>query len=161
MKKGFAEEIFTFTVIIFSVILLTIFFASESVLKGGEVSRSVRGRNLDESANLALETLYDNKLERFQKTYLELIIDAYHQPVNETHVYYGEGLKAVHVREIINPLFNNYFGKGAWKLKLKTKKGSVSYGELNEDRSQYTYVSKFPVPEPSIKHNIGNVTLYV
>lgn len=161
MRKGFAEEILGFMIIIFSIIILAIFFTSESVLKGGEVSKSVRGRNWDESANLALQTLYDNKLEKFNKTYVELMLDAQLQGRNETHVYYGRGLGTIYVEEVVNPLFNRYFGKGRWKLVLKTKKGSVSYGNLNKEESNYRYISNIPKPYAVSPNNIGEVSLYV
>ncbi|MFB6076393.1 MAG: hypothetical protein ABEK17_04580 [Candidatus Aenigmatarchaeota archaeon] len=160
MRKGFAEEILSFSLIIFSVIILTIFFASESVLKGGEVTRSVRGRMLDESANLALQTIYDHRLERFEKTYMELILDAQLQGNNETHVYYGRGSGVVHVKEILNPMMNSYFGKGGWKLVVKNRKGNITYGNQQRD-FDYKYISNIPILPPVSEKNIGNVTLHV
>ncbi|MFB6089359.1 MAG: hypothetical protein ABEK36_06275 [Candidatus Aenigmatarchaeota archaeon] len=160
MNKGFAEEILSFILIIFSVIILTVFFASEDVLKGGEVSRSVRGRMMDESANLAIQTLCDNKLEKFNKTYMELILDSQLQGGNGTHVYYGQGLGTVYTTEVIVPLMNNYFGDGGWELVIKTTKGTISYGSLKEE-SKYNYVSNIPVPPSVSEDNTGNVTLYV
>lgn len=147
---------------------MTIFFASESVLKGGEVSRNVRGRMFDESASAAIQTLYENKLENFDKTYMELILDAHLQSEsgsnvygsNETHVYYGRGLSTIYVPEVINSLFNKYFGKGGWKLVVKTREGSVTYGNLKKE-SKYKYISSIPVPPSLSKNNVGNVTLYV
>lgn len=160
MNKGFAEEVLSFVLIIFSVIILTIFFASENVLKGGEVSRDVEKRLMDESANLAIQTLYDNRLEKFNKTYMELILDSYLQGGNGTHVFYGQGLGTIHTSEVINPLMDNYFGDGGWKLVIKTAKGTVSYGNLQKE-SNYRYVSSIPVTPAVSEKNIGNVTLHV
>lgn len=191
MNKGFAEEILSFTIIIFSIVILTLFFTSQSVLKEEDVIRSVRGRINDESANLAIQSLYDNRLEEFNKTYMELILDAQLDGGDVTKIEYGMASPKVDVTEVINPLFNRYFGKGEWKLVVKTRKGSVTYGEL-EKESDYKYVSNIPVPSISLpikyvekswspelsttttttisynvtyknftKNNIGNVTLYV
>lgn len=160
MKKGFSEEILSFTLITFSIIIMTLFFTSEGLLKGGEVSRSVSGKIMDESANMAIHTLYDDRIEKINKTYIELIVDAHIQGNNDTKVYYGEGVGTIHVWEIINPLFNNYFGDGGWKLVVKTNQGTSIYGNLKKE-SKYKYISNIPIPAPSQKGSIGNVTLHV
>lgn len=163
MRKGFAEEILGFVVVIFTLILLVIFFASQRTLKGEEVTLSVSERDFDEHAKGALRVLHQNKLETINKTYIELMIDSLMDKAtkNKKHVYYGPVIGTIYTEEeIINPLFNEYYGNGKWELVLNLNDTQATYGKLKE-KAKRKYISPVPILHPVQKTNIGNVTLYV
>lgn len=157
MNKGIAEEVVGIIIIIAAILILAIFLVSRVGFRGAEVSRTVYGRSLDEAANLALMSLLHNKAEIINKTYIEIIIDAVFQGENKTRVFYGHGVGTIHSKDLVDPLFDKYFGKGRWKLRVDTTQGSVDFGELKLSRRTYVYTVSVPTP-PKMK---AKVRLYV
>ncbi|MFB6075576.1 MAG: hypothetical protein ABEK17_00375 [Candidatus Aenigmatarchaeota archaeon] len=158
MKKGFAQEFIGFLVVIISVVLLSLFFVSQGALKGGEVTRSVGGRNLDESANLALMALFNNEPRSFDKTYIEIAIDSIYQGENKTIVFYGKDVGVASSKQLLTSLFNDYLGEDRWGLKIETSNANIAYGNrISKREDVYNYESKIPLPGDEI----GKVSLYV
>ena len=158
MRKGLTGEILAFVIIAISVLVLGIFFAAESTLKSGEVRKTVTERKIDESVNNALIALYNNKLEKVQKTYMEILIDAALQSYNNySNVYYGPAIGLIKADEIIYQVFDKWLGKNHWKLILNTTAGKASYGDLVLGDVYYKYTIKIPNP-PKFK---GEAYLYV
>ena len=155
--KGITGEILAFVIIAISVLVLAVFFSAEYTLKGGEVIVSVTERKIDESANNAIFSLFSNRVEEIQKTYLEVMIDSCLQNETGTEAFYGQALGTILPEEIIPPLFDRYIGKNRWELVLKIANCSITYGDLGGRRILYKYFTEVPYPA----ENRGNITLHV
>jgi len=153
--RAVIDEWLNFIIIIFLVLVVLLFFTAESSLRGAEVSQTLRGRALDESASLALNSLFNNRLERVDKTYIEIMTDAALE--NRDFVFYGADVGLVRTREIIEPMFDSYLGEGNWRLDIYTYNGNVTYGTLSSREKTFAYSSDIPVP-PNL---IGKVVLHV
>ncbi|MCD6216105.1 MAG: hypothetical protein J7J92_03475 [Candidatus Aenigmarchaeota archaeon] len=156
--KGIMEEMLGFLIIVFAALLIGFFFYGQSSLKGGEVSGSIREKSIDEASNMALSSLFNNKLEIIEKPYIEVIIDSILQSDNKTFVYYGTGIGTIKNKEVVDPLFDYYLGKNHWKLYVIVEKNkSLEFGNLTKRKRLFSYERKIPVPPDQL----GKVVLYV
>lgn len=159
-SKAMTETILSFSAIIFSVVLLLLAFSFQQKTKGGEVERTVTLRQLDESSNMAIVSLFNQKVEFVEKTYLETLIDAVlygaYQRGSGKRAYYGIGVGELRLNETIPQLFDRYL-PGKWKLKVVTPDDNQTYGEIEKDEVIYVYKELVPIP----KERLGKVILYV
>lgn len=159
-SKGAIETVLSFSVIIFSIIILILAFTFQQRMKGGEVSQSITSRHLAEASNLAIISLHNQKVEFVQKSYIETLIDAALYGANQrgsgNSVYYGTGIGQLRLNETIPPLFDRYL-PGKWELEVVTPDGNHTYGGIKSDEVVYVYKELVPVP----KQRLGKVILYV
>lgn len=156
--KGIMEEALGFLIIVFVALLIGFFFSGQNILKGSELKGSLREKNIDEASNMALSSLFNNKLEFVEKTYIEVIVDSMLQTSNRTFVFYGAGVGTIKNKEIVEPLFDYYLGKNHWKLYITIEKDrSLEFGNLTKRSRLFSYERKIPIPPDQI----GEVVLHV
>ena len=155
--RGITGEILAFVIISISLLVLAMFFSVETTLKGGEVIKTITERKIDESAQTVIFTLFNNRVDTVQKTYIEAMMDACLQNKTGDEVFYGQAIGTLYPFELIDPLFNKYMGKFRWKIKLIGENCTLVRGELPENRVLYTYFVEVPYPP----EKIGNMTLYI
>ncbi|MCK4429062.1 MAG: hypothetical protein KAU95_01705 [Candidatus Aenigmarchaeota archaeon] len=160
--KGITEGIFGYIVIVLAVISLAIFLISQSGMKGIEVEKRAGLRIFRESGNLAINSLFNYKVDFVEKPYIETIIDAILEAKadgklddDSDKVFYGIGIGTLNNTEIIPPLFDNYM-PGRWKLTVITPDGEFTYGNFSGE-PEYVYEQLIPVPE----ERLGRIILYI
>ena len=158
--KGMLEESFGFIIIILVVLMLSIFYISGSASGEAEILKIKAGNILDEEANNLILTLYDSKLGDSKKTYIEILIDASLQGYNKSQVYYGKEIGTINAEELINPMFNKYFGEGRWVIEIGTRKGNMTYGGFKTNVG-YMYSHKIPIPPANKDKNMNKIILYL
>ncbi len=159
--KGISEEFIYLVVIVLAIFTLLAFLNTQSLLKETETKKTVGLRFLREEGNLAIFSLFNNKVDFVEKPYIETVIDAVlskHQKNDPTEIYkafYGIGVGTLNNTEIIPSLFKNYL-PGKWKLEVITPNRTVEYGFLSGE-PRYVYKQLIPVPE----ERLGLVILYL
>ncbi len=159
--KGITESIFGYLVIVLVVLALIFFLVSQGGIRGAEVGKSVSVRVFDETATLAISSLFNEKVDFVEKPYAEVLVDAiltFNESENITEKYkafYGAGVGELNNTEIISPLFENYM-PAKWKLEIITPNGTLTYGNLSKE-AKYVYEQIIPVPE----ERIGRIILYM
>lgn len=159
--KGITEGIFGYIVIVLAVISLAIFLISQSGMKGIEVEKRAGLRIFREDGNIALNSLFNYKVDFVEKPYIETVIDAIleanaeGEPYDSDKVFYGIGIGTLNNTEIIPSLFDNYL-LGRWKLTVITPDGSFTYGNFSGE-PEYVYEQLIPIPE----ERLGRMILYI
>jgi hypothetical protein len=149
--RGYAEEMFYFIVIFLAIFMLFVFFNYQRGTKGAEVKKTVEERNLVESGNSAIFSIFDYKLPFIEKAVVEVAIDALLQGIHFRNkndldkVFYGAAIGKANATEIIEPILDN-FAKGRWKIEIITTEGKFVYGNIPQSKIIYTFVSPIPIP---------------
>jgi hypothetical protein len=157
--KGFVEEIFGFLIIVVVIMLVGLFFVSSGTSKNLDLLKMKKGTVQSQEADSMIMSLYDTKLQGFDKSYAEILVDACLQGHNKTQVYYGKNLGTIDVNELITPMINSRFGVNRWALEVVTKNGNATYGIKANKTFVYDY--SVPIPYSTDKGNTNRIIMYL
>ena len=131
--KGIAEEMLWFSVMSILVLMLTIVFLHYQGTRGIEIRKRIGERVVSEEVAGIVFSLFNNKVPRGEKSYVQCAIDAILLGTSleeeKDRVFYGVGIGTVNLTEII-PTFIKGYTNQKWRVEVITPDGKIIYGCL-------------------------------